>query len=57
MPDNPSITIDANKTKRRTTFKIKPEYYLELFTPGMMELLGGSKKRKIEIETVKMYPI
>ena len=37
--DNPSIRIYVNKTKNRTTFKIKSGYYLELLTPETMKLL------------------
>ena len=33
----------VNKIENRITFKIKMGYYLELLTPEMMKLLGGTK--------------
>ena len=34
-----------NKIENRITFKIKTEYYLELFTPETMKLLESPKSR------------
>ena len=31
-----------NKIENRITFKIKPEYYLELLTPETMKLVGST---------------
>ena len=42
---NPSIRIYINKIENRTTFKVKSGYYLELFTPETMKLLGSTKSK------------
>ena len=34
-----------NKIQKRTTFKIKTGYYLELLTPETMELLGSTESK------------
>ena len=41
--DNPSIRIYVNKTESRITFKIKTGCYLELLTPGTMQLLASTE--------------
>ena len=37
--------IYVNEIKNRTTFKIKTEYYLDLFTLETMKLLGSTKTK------------
>ena len=37
--------IYINKIENRILFKIKAGYYLELFTPEAMKLLGGTKSK------------
>ena len=39
---NPTIRTYVNKIENRLTFRIKQEYYLELLTPEMMQLLGST---------------
>ena len=41
--------------KKRTVFKIKTNYKLELLTPETMRLLGSTKKALIKIKTPKTY--
>ena len=41
--DNPSITINVNKTENRITFKVKTGYYLKLFKSGTMKLFGSTE--------------
>ena len=41
--------------KKRTVFKIKTDYKLELLTPEIMRLLGSTKKALIKIKTPKTY--
>ena len=41
--------------KKRTVFKIKTDYKLELLTPETMRLLGSTKKALIKIKTPKTY--
>ena len=43
--DNPSIRIYVNKIQNRITFKIKSGYYLELFTPETMKILGSTESK------------
>ena len=43
MTDNPPITIYANKSENKITFKIKTGYYLELWSSETMKLLGSTK--------------
>ena len=43
--DNPSIRIYVNKIENRIIFKIKTGYYLELFTPETMKLLGSTENK------------
>ena len=43
--DNPSLRIYVNKIKNRITFKIKTGFYLELFMPETMKLLGRTKSK------------
>ena len=40
----------------RITFKIKAWYYLELLTPGRMELLGSTKTKIIKSENNENVP-
>ena len=42
VTDNPSIMIYVNKIENRITFKIKTGYFLEIFTPKTMKLLGST---------------
>ena len=44
MTENPSVKIYPNNIKKRTVFKIKTGYKLELLTPETMKLLGSTKK-------------
>ena len=44
-PDNPSIKIYVNKIENTVTFKTKNEYYLELFRPETMKLLGSAESK------------
>ena len=43
--DIPSIRIYIIKIYHRITFKTKPGYYLELFTPETMKLLRSTEKK------------
>ena len=43
--DNPSIRMYINKIQNRITLKIKNGYYLELFTPETMKLLGNTENK------------
>ena len=43
--DNPSIRMYINRIENRITFKIKSGYYLELFTPEAMKLLGSTQSK------------
>ena len=43
------MRIYVNKIENRITFKIKTEYYSELFSPETMKLLGSTKS-KIKID-------
>ena len=45
VTDNPSIMIYVNKIKNRITFKMKTGYYIKLFTPETMKLLGNTKSK------------
>ena len=56
MIDNPTITIYANKTENRITFKIKIGYYLELLTPGTMKLLESTKIKITKNENRENVP-
>ena len=42
--ENPLIQIYPNKIRNRIVFKVKTGYKLELFSPEMMKLLGGTKE-------------
>ena len=44
--DNPSIRIYVNKIENRITFKIKTGYYLQLFTPEIMKILGSIENKR-----------
>ena len=46
--DNPSIRIHVNQVENRITFKIRTRYYLELFTPWTMKLLGSTENKATE---------
>ena len=43
--DNPSVKIYVNKIENTITFKIKAWYYIELFTPETMKLLGSTENK------------
>ena len=43
--DNPLIRMCINRIENRITFKIKNGYYLELFTPETMKLLGSTESK------------
>ena len=45
VTDNPSIMIYVNKIKNRITFKMKTGYYIKLFMPETMKLLGNTKSK------------
>ena len=42
---NPLIRMCTNRIENRITFKIKNGYYLELFTPETMKLLGSTESK------------
>ena len=44
LTENPPVKIHLNKIKNRIVFKVKTGYKLELLSPEMMKLLGGTKK-------------
>ena len=44
LAENPLIKIYPNKIKNRIVFKVKTGYKLELLSPEIMKLLGGTKK-------------
>ena len=44
MTKNPPVQVYPNKIKKRTVFKIKNGYKLELLTFETMKLLGSTKK-------------
>ena len=44
LTENPPVQIYPNKIKNRIVFKIKSGYKLELLTPEIMRLLGGTNK-------------
>ena len=52
--DDYPITICKNKIENRIIFKIKTRYYLQLFTPEMMKLLGSTKIKELKMKMVKM---
>ena len=53
MTNNPAIRICVNKIKDRIAFRIKTGYYLKLVTPETTELLGTTKNKIINDESVK----
>ena len=54
--DNPLIMIYVKKIENRITFKIKAEYYLELFTPETIKLLGSTKSKITKDENGENVP-
>ena len=52
----PKKEIYLNKFENRITFKIKTEYYLELFTPETIKLLGSPKSRITKNENGENVP-
>ena len=56
VTDNPSIRKYVNKIENRITFKIKTGYYLELFTPETMKLLGSTKNKITKDENGENIP-
>ena len=54
--DNPSIRIYVNKIENRITFKIKTGCYLDLLTPEMIKLLGGTKNKITKDENGENVP-
>ena len=53
---NPSIRIYVNKIENRITFKIKTGCYLDLLTPEMIKLLGGTKNKITKDENGENVP-
>ena len=49
MTDNPPVKIYVNKIESNITFKINSGYYLELWTPETIKVVGIAKK-KINID-------
>ena len=49
MTDNPPVKIYINKIESKTTFKINSGYYLELWTPETIKVVGIAKN-KINID-------
>ena len=56
VTDHPTITIYANKTENRITFKIKTVYYLELLTPETLKLLASTKIKITKNENGENVP-
>ena len=48
--------MHINKIKNEITFKIKTGYYLELFNPETMKLLGSTKSKITENENGENVP-
>ena len=48
--------IYVNKIENRITFKIKTGYYLELWTPETMKLLGNTKSKITKNEKGENVP-
>ena len=48
--------IYVNKIENRITFKIKTGYYLELWTPETMKLLGNTKSKITKNENGENVP-
>ena len=48
VADNPSIDLHVNEIENRVTFKIKTGHYLELLSPEVMQLLGGTESKVTE---------
>ena len=45
ITDKSSVQIYVKKIQRRITFKIKTGYYIELWTPDIVKLLGSTGRR------------
>ena len=50
------VVIYVNKIENRIMFKIKTRYYLELFTPETMKLLGSTKSKITKNQSGKDVP-
>ena len=53
---NPSIRTYTKKIENSITFKIKTGYYLKLFTPETMKLLGSTKSKITKNENGENVP-
>ena len=53
---NPPIRIYVNKIESRITFRIKKEYYLELLTPEITQLLGSTNSKITKYENGENVP-
>ena len=45
VPVNPSIRLLTNKIENKITFKVKKGYYLKLWLPETLKLLGSTKSK------------
>ena len=53
---NLPIRIYVNKIESRITFRIKKEYYLELLTPEITQLLGSTNSKITKYENGENVP-
>ena len=53
---NLSVNIYINKIEKRTTFKIKTKYYLELLTPETMNSFRSAKSKIIKNRSNENVP-
>ena len=56
VTDNPSIIIYVNTIENRIMFKFKTRYYLHLFTPETMKLLGSPESKITEDKNGENVP-
>ena len=56
VTDNPSIIIYVNTIENRIMFKFKTRYYLHLFTPETMKLLGSPESKITEDKNGENLP-
>ena len=56
LTNYPAITIYINKTKKRITFKIKTQLYLEIVTPKTMKLHGSTETKTTKDKNTAFVP-
>ena len=54
--NNPSIKLYVNKIEKKTTFKIKTGYYLEILTLETTKLLASTEKKINENKNGETVP-